>query len=298
MDIPVSQPAFADLGAIRLAYQTFGQARRPALLLIMGLGTQMVAWDEDFCRLLAGSGFFVIRFDNRDIGRSTHLADAPVPDLDELVRSLEAGQPVAVPYSLRDMAQDAAGLLDALDIPAAHVAGVSMGAMIGQEMAIHLPQKMLSLTSIMSSTGAPDLPPPTPEALAVLMEPFPTKREGYVKAFIEAYKVLSGPQYPMNVARARTWAEAHFRRGLNPNGVARQMAAITAAGDRTAALAHVKVPTLVLHGSVDPLLPPACGQATARAIPGARLEILDGMGHVIPEALWPRIVALIAGHLR
>lgn len=297
MDIPVSQPAVVDLGAIRLAYQTFGEACRPALLLIMGLGTQMVAWDEDFCRLLAGRGFFVIRFDNRDIGRSSHLQDAPVPDLDELARRQVTGQPAAIPYSLRDMAQDAAGLLDALDIPAAHVAGVSMGAMIGQEMAVHLPHKMLSLTSIMSSTGAPDLPPPTPEALAVLMEPFPVKREGYVEAFIKAYKVLSGPQYPMNVARARAWAEAHFRRGLNPNGVARQMAAIIAAGDRTAALAHVKVPTLVLHGSADPLLPPACGEATARAIPGARLEILDGMGHVIPEALWPRIAALIASHM-
>lgn len=298
MDISKSQPARADLGAVQLAYQTFGEARKPALLLIMGLGTQMVAWDDDFCRLLAAAGFFVIRFDNRDIGRSSHLQGAPVPDLDELTRRQASGQAVEVPYALLDMARDAVGLLAVLDVAAAHVAGVSMGAMIGQEMAINFPHKILSLTSIMSTTGAPDLPPPTPEALAVLMEPFPTKHEGYVKAFVKAYKVLSGPHFPMNEARAHAWAEAHYRRGLNPNGVARQMAAIIASGDRSAALRAVKVPTLVLHGSADPLLPLACGEATARAIPESRLEILEGMGHVIPEALWPRIVALIASQIR
>lgn len=291
-------PEYAQLGDLRIAYQCFGRRRHPALLLAMGLGTQMVAWDEAFCRLLADRRLCVIRFDNRDIGLSTHWVQGGRPDLDALAWAQASGQTVAAPYDLVDMARDTIGLMDALGIEQAHLAGVSMGAMIGQEMAIHWPQRMLTLTSIMSTTGDPALPPPKPEALEILMKPFPADREGYIDAFVAAFGTLSGTAHPTRDAMTRRWAAEHYDRGLNPDGITRQMAAIMASGDRTPRLQKMTVPTLVLHGSEDPLLPLEHGRATARAIPGARLEIIDGMGHAIPESLWGTIIDQVWGHLK
>ena len=281
---------YAQTGKLRIAYQRFGRPEHPALLLVMGLGTQMVAWDDAFCAQLARRGLCVIRFDNRDIGLSTHWSQGGRPDLEALMQAQFSGQTVTAPYTLIDMAGDTVGLMDALGIERAHLAGLSMGAMIGQELAVRWPERLLTLTSIMSSTGAADLPPPTPEALDVLFNPFPSDREGYIAAFIGAYRVLSGPVHPVDEAMTRRWAEAHFERGLNPDGISRQMAAIMASGDRTPRLRDIRRPVLVLHGDQDPLLPVAHGRATAAAIPGARLEIIEGMGHAIPAALWDAVI--------
>jgi pimeloyl-ACP methyl ester carboxylesterase len=284
------------VNGIDLAYHAFGWRTDPAFLLIMGLGTQMVAWDDAFCSQLMGRGYYVIRFDNRDVGLSGRPANAGVPDLAALEQRLTAGHLERPPYTLDDMATDGIGLLKGLGIQQAHVAGVSMGGMIAQVMASDFPQHVRSLTSIMSSTGRTDLPPPTPEALEVLLTPYPADREGYIESFVRTYRIISGPVYPINETRVRRWAQMHFENGLNPDGITRQLAAILYAGDRTEALRRITAPTLVLHGDADPLFSVTCAHATADAIPGARLEIIPGMGHVIPDALWDFVVDLMVAH--
>lgn len=293
----LTAPEFAPLGDLRIAYQAYGRRTDPALLLIMGLGTQMVAWDEAFCRLLADRRLYVIRFDNRDIGQSTHWVQGGRPDLDALMQAQATGQRVVAPYTLVDMGRDTVGLMDALGIHRAHLVGLSMGGMIGQEMALVWPQRMLTLTSIMSTTGDPGLPPPRPEALEVLLTPFPADREGYIDAFVAAYRTLSGAAHPVDEAMTRRWAAAHYDRGLNPDGITRQMAAIMSSGDRSPRLRNVAVPVLVLHGSEDPLVPLEHGRATANAIPGARLEVIEGMGHALPESLWETIIDHVCSHI-
>ncbi len=295
-DTPHNNLRFAEANGITIAYDTFGHEGDAPLLLIMGLGSQMVLWDEDFCRQLASKGYRVIRFDNRDIGLSTKFNRMTVPDLTAILEALQRGEDTWLPYTLEDMARDAVALLEVLGHGNAHIVGESMGGMIGQIMAVRYPERLRTLTTIMSSTGDPGLPSPKPEALEILYAPFPTDRHGYIDAFIRAFQVLSGPEMPIDKARARKWAEKSFERGLNPPGVARQYAAIVAAGDRTAELKTVSVPTLVVHGDADPLMLPECGRATAAAIPGAKLKIIKGMGHALPEAAWPQVIAAIADH--
>ena len=287
---------FARANGIDIAYQTFGDKDASPLILIMGLGSQMVLWDGEFCRKLAAGGYRVIRFDNRDIGLSTKLDWMQVPDTTAVAAALQRGEVPALPYTLEDMAADTAALLTALGYDKAHIVGESMGGMIGQIMAINPPERLLSLTSIMSSTGDPFLPPPSPEVLEILYTPFPTDHNGFVESFVRTFKVLSGAAMPLSEALARKWAEQSYKRGLNPAGVARQFAAIMAAGDRTEKLKSISIPTLVIHGDVDPLLPVECGLATATAIPGSRLKIIQEMGHALPEAVWPQIVAEITRH--
>jgi pimeloyl-ACP methyl ester carboxylesterase len=287
---------FARANGIDIAYQTFGDKDASPLILIMGLGSQMVLWDGEFCRQLAAGGYRVIRFDNRDIGLSTKLDWMQVPDTTAIAAALQRGEVPAVPYTLEDMAADTAELLTALGYDKAHIVGESMGGMIGQIMAINLPERLLSLTSIMSSTGNPFLPPPSPEVLEILYTPFPTDHDGFVESFVRTFKVLSGAAMPLSEALARKWAEQSYKRGLNPAGVARQFAAIMAAGDRTEKLKSISIPTLVIHGDVDPLLPVECGLATAAAISGSRLKIIQEMGHALPEAVWSQIVAEIIRH--
>ncbi len=295
-DIPQSDLKFAEANGVTIAYDTFGHEGDTPLLLIMGLGSQMILWDEDFCRQLASKGYRVIRFDNRDIGLSTTFNRMAVPDLTAVTETLLRGDVPWLPYTLDDMARDAVALLEALGHDSAHIVGESMGGMIGQIMAVHFPEHLRTLTTIMSSTGDPGLPPPKPEVLEILYAPFPTDRPGYVDAFVRAFQVLSGLDTPVDNARARKWAEKSFDRGLNPPGVTRQYAAILAAGDRTTELKTVSVPTLVVHGDQDPLMPLECGRATAAAISGARLEIIEGMGHALPVAVWPQVIAAIANH--
>ncbi|MGD2011311.1 MAG: alpha/beta hydrolase [Desulfobacterales bacterium] len=287
---------FARANGIDIAYQTFGDKDASPLILIMGLGSQMVLWDGEFCRQLAAGGYRVIRFDNRDIGLSTKLDWMQVPDTTAIAAALQRGEVPAVPYTLEDMAADTAELLTALGYDKAHIVGESMGGMIGQIMSINLPERLLSLTSIMSSTGNPFLPPPSPEVLEILYTPFPTDHDGFVESFVRTFKVLSGAAMPLSEALARKWAEQSYKRGLNPAGVARHFAAIMAAGDRTEKLKSISIPTLVIHGDVDPLLPVECGLATAAAIPGSRLKIIQEMGHALPETVWSQIVAEIIRH--
>ena len=289
---------FAPANGQRLCYETFGTPADPALLLIMGLGAQMILWDDAFCQTLAERGFHVIRFDNRDIGRSSRV-DKPVRiDLPALMLQAFQGKPIASPYKLADMAQDAAGVLDHLGVAAAHVVGASMGGMIAQEMAINLPARVLSLTSIMSSTGARGLPGPTPAAAAVLMAPPPDGREAYVETFCRSWRVLRGGSFPEDEARDPGRAARIWDRGLNPAGSARQLLAIFASGDRTPRLGGVRAPALVIHGAADPLVPLPAGQATASAIPGATLRVIQTMGHAIPLPVWPEVIAAITEHCR
>jgi pimeloyl-ACP methyl ester carboxylesterase len=295
-NVPHSDPTKAKVNGIEIVYDTFGEPSAPPLLLIMGLGEQMIAWDEVFCRELADRGYWVIRFDNRDIGLSTKIDEAGVPDTLALLQAQMQGEAIQAPYTLCDMADDAAGLLDALEIESSHVVGVSMGGMIAQEMAIHHPNRVRTLTSIMSSTGNPELPLPKPEAVSILVTSPPMDREGYLEYSIQIWRVLNGPHYPINEDLVTERANRFFDRGLNPAGTARQLAAILASGSRKEALQSVTAATLVIHGNADPLVPVEGGIDTAGSIPGAELLIIEGMGHDIPLAVAPQVIEAIVRH--
>jgi pimeloyl-ACP methyl ester carboxylesterase len=266
------------------------------MLLVMGLSGQMIAWDEEFCAALAGRGYWVIRFDNRDVGLSTRFDQAGVPDGLALMQAVARGEAVEAPYLLCDMAADATGLLDALEIESAHIVGVSMGGMITQEMAIHYPDRVRTITSIMSSTGGPDLPPPQPEAAAVLVARAPTDRGEYLDHSVQIWQVLNGPAIPLDEELAREKAGRAFDRGLSPEGTMRQLAAVLASGSRKESLKEVDIPTLVIHGDADPLVPVEAGIDTANAVPGAELLLIEGMGHSIPPPIAPRIIDAITCH--
>lgn len=298
-DIPHSKSATAVLDTgIELVYDTFGNSSEAPLLLIQGLSWQMVMWDEEFCEMLAQRGYFVIRFDNRDIGQSTHMDDAGIPSIARIIADLTAGKPVEVPYLLSDMAGDSFGLLDHLGISSVHLAGISMGGMIGQIMALKNPARVRSLTSMSSTTGAPDLPPPTLEALQVISTPPPTDREGFTASFLAMWRIMNGTTFPVDEGRVLRYAEVTFDRGVSLAGVARQIAAINASGSRREALKSLTVPMLVIHGSADPLLRVECGIDTANSVPGAKLKIIDGMGHALPVPVWQEIIDAIADHAR
>lgn len=298
-DILHGEPATAFLaGGIELVYDTFGNSSETPLLLIQGLSWQMVMWDEAFCSALAERGYFVIRFDNRDIGQSTHVDHAGMPSIVRLNADLAVGKPAEVPYLLSDMAGDAFGLLDHLGISSAHVVGLSMGGMIGQIMALQSPARVRSLTSISSTTGAPGLPPPTPEALQVLWTPPPADHEGFTASFLATWRILNGTTFPVDEERVLRYAEETFERGVDQAGVVRQIAAIYASGSRREALKSLTVPTLVIHGSADPLIRVECGIDTAKAVPGAKLKIIKGMGHALPVPVWGEIIAAIAEHAK
>jgi pimeloyl-ACP methyl ester carboxylesterase len=289
-------PQLARANGIDLCYEIFGDADAEPVLLIMGLGGQMVLWDDDFCRQLAACGFRVIRFDNRDIGKSSHLSGGKRLTPLELLKLRFLKIPVAAPYKIQDMAKDTVGLLDALGIKSAHLVGMSMGGMIAQEIAISFPQRVRSLTSIMSTTGNPKIPPPTREATAVLMAPPPTTRDEYLVRFAQTWKVLRVGSFPQDEALDRARAERTFERGLNPAGVGRQLRAILASGSRKERLHAVKAPTLVIHGTVDPLVHPMGGKDTAASIPGAKLLMIEGMGHALPIPMWPQVIDAIDKH--
>jgi pimeloyl-ACP methyl ester carboxylesterase len=283
---------------ITICYETFGDPGAPPILLIMGLGAQMIAFEEPFCAALAAKGFYVVRFDNRDIGRSGRFDLAGIPNVLAMMGNLALGRLPEAPYALTDMANDTVGLMDALHIPKAHVVGVSMGGMIGQTMAIHHGDRLRSLVSIMSSTGDRSLPQATPEAAAVLLTPAPLDRAAFIKHSVNVMKVLRGPHFPEDLAHDETRAARNFDRGINPPGVARQLAAVLVSGNRTAALKAVTTPTLVIHGDADPLVRIDAGRATAAAIPFATLQIMPNMGHSLPKALWPRLIDSITAHAR
>jgi pimeloyl-ACP methyl ester carboxylesterase len=276
----------AKVGDVELCYETFGEPGAPAVLLVMGLGTQMLGWHEDFCTELAGRGFYVIRYDNRDVGRSTSFDAAPAPAPRELltrrVRDLA--------YTLDDMADDGIGLLDALSIDAAHVVGASMGGMIAQEMAARHPSRVRSLVSIMSTTGNRWKGQPALRVYPYLLRRPVAGRAAYVERVMKLFRVVGSPGFPRDEAELRAMLELSFDRGSDPRGMARQLAAIVAAGDRTADVRRITAPTLVIHGTKDKMVRVSGGRATAAAIPGARMLLIPGMGHDLPRGAWPRIL--------
>ncbi|MGY1720820.1 alpha/beta fold hydrolase [Blastococcus sp. SYSU DS0552] len=283
----------ARVSDLELAYETFGETADPPVLLVMGLATQMIGWPDDFCRGLAEQGLFVIRFDNRDIGLSTHLDGAGAPD----VLAILGGDRSSVAYSLTDLAEDTVGLLDTLGLDSAHVVGASMGGMIAQLVAISHPDRVRSLTSIMSTTGDPAVGAPDEAAMGVLLAAPAGDREGAIQRVVDTYRVIGSPGFEFDEAAVRDRAGLSFDRAYDPAGVARQLAAILTTHDRTADLARVAVPTLVIHGEQDSLVNVSGGRATAAAVPGAELLVVDGMGHDLPREVWPqltdRITALI-----
>jgi pimeloyl-ACP methyl ester carboxylesterase len=270
---------------IDIEYDTFGDPASPPVLLIMGLGAQMTLWEPEFCQAVAERGYYVIRFDNRDIGLSTWLDDAGEIDLTDVVSGA-----VGAPYSMGDMAADAAGLLDALRIESAHIVGASMGGMIAQTFVIDFPNKTRTLTSIMSTTGDLAVGQPTPDALGALLGLAPTSREEAIESEIQSAKVIGSPGYPADEAHLRERAASDYDRSFHPAGMARQLAAIVSQPDRTSALRSVRVPTLVIHGAEDPLVDPSGGRATADAVPNAKLKMVPGMGHDLPPELNDEVV--------
>ncbi|MCS5635835.1 MAG: alpha/beta fold hydrolase [Myxococcota bacterium] len=281
---------------ITLEYESFGEAGARPLLLLRGLGTQMIQWDRTFCQQIADAGHRLVIFDNRDVGLSTHFHDARVPSMEELVNALAGGETPEVPYCVDDMAGDVVGLMDALGFESAHIAGISMGGMIVQQCAIRYPERVRSMTSIMSSTSEPGLPGPSPEAQAALTEAAPSEREAYIEYSVRTGRVFTGNGFPYDAEGRRELAGRVYDRAFDPPGIARQMAAVVASGSRAEGLAALTVPSLVVHGSSDPLIPLAAGLATADTIPGAEMVVIDGMGHDLPPGAWAPIVEALARH--
>ncbi len=285
---------FCDVGrGVTLCYESFGDPSDPPLVLIMGLGTQMVAWHEDFCGELAGQGLHVVRFDNRDIGRSTHMQGPPPTIRQLLVRSRHAAR-----YTLADMAQDTASLLDALELAPAHVVGASMGGMIAQTLAARHPACVRSLTSIMSSTGSLRSGQPALRVYSIFLRRAPREREAFIDHMERVFGVIGSPGLPRDPQELRALAAASWDRDHDPDGPGRQLAAIIAAGDRTPEVRRITAPTLVIHGAADRLVAPSGGRATARAIRGARMITVPAMGHDLPRAAWPQLIDAISEHAR
>jgi pimeloyl-ACP methyl ester carboxylesterase len=281
---------FAQVGDVELCYETFGDPDDTPMLLIMGLSTQMLGWSEDFCRELVSRGFFVIRYDNRDVGRSTHLNSVKPPTIGQILRR----RPRPVAYTLDDMADDAVGLLDHLGIESAHVVGASMGGMIAQTVAIRHPERVRSLASIMSNTGSRWSGQASPRIYPIFFKRPPRDREGYVEALIKLYGVIGSPGFEPDLDEVRDLLGRSHDRGVNAAGSLRQLGAIIASGNRSLKLRDIRVPTVVIHGKADKLVAPSGGRATAKAIPGAKLVLIPGMGHDLPRGAWPDIIGAIA----
>ncbi|PJI55828.1 alpha/beta hydrolase [Methylobacterium radiotolerans] len=281
---------------IILAYQSFGDEAAETILLIAGLGSQMIRWTDPFCRELGARGFRVVRFDNRDTGRSTHFTEHGAMDFATLASALTEGRRPDLAYTLDDMASDALGLLDALSIRHAHIVGRSMGGMIAQILASEHPSRVLSLTSIMSATGNPGMPSAEPAAMTMMMRPAPDPaldEAGFLDHGVAFARRIAGTAHPFDEEACRALLLEEVRRGRAPGGFGRQIAAVGLAGDRRARLAAITAPTLVIHGTEDPLFPPACGEDTAAAIPNAEMMLIPGMGHDLPPSLYQTIADAI-----
>ena len=289
----IGEERLAPVNGIEIAYQEIGEPDGEPMLLIMGLGTQMIHWDLGFCELLAEAGFRVIRFDNRDVGHSTSV-DSPPPGRAAMLLGLRHG----LAYTLEQMGGDTAGLIGHLGLDSAHVVGASQGGMIAQALAYSHPQRARSLGLIMTGAGKRIASVPRLRALGALLASPPRDREGYIERVVSTFRVIGSPAYPGDEERLRALAAEGYDRGHNPAGVARQLHAITAAGDRTRRLRSVRVPTVVIHGTRDPLVRPVAGRSLAAAIPGTRLEMIEGMGHDLPRELWPRIAGYLVENAR
>jgi pimeloyl-ACP methyl ester carboxylesterase len=282
----------APIGDLEICFERFGDPEDPALLLVMGLGTQMVGWPDGFCEALVARGFHVIRYDNRDIGRSTHLRQHRPPSLKQLLLRDKS----AAKYSLADMADDGVGLLEHLGIERAHVVGASMGGMIAQTMAARHPDRVLSLASIMSNTGHRWKGTPGLRVYPIFMRRPARGREAAIEATVATFRLIGSPGFPLDEDELRRTAQLSYERGYDPAGTGRQLAAILAAGDRTRELGSITAPTVVIHGTRDRMVRPSGGRATAAAIPGAQLVTIEGMGHDLPHGAWEQIVDAIAAN--
>jgi pimeloyl-ACP methyl ester carboxylesterase len=281
-----------------IEYDTFGHPKDDAILLIMGLATQMIAWPTDFCTALAERGHYVVRFDNRDVGLSTKLDEMKAPSLIRFLLNRHFGFPIRAPYTLEDMASDAVGVLNALGLSAAHVVGASMGGMIAQVLAASHRDRVKTLTSIMSSSGDPDLPRARREVRKQLTRrPKSTDRDELISHLVESFRVILSPGYPRTDDELEALVVESLDRGFYPEGVARQAAAVVADGSRVERLATIDTPTLVIHGKEDPLIPAVCGFSTALHIRGAKLELVDGMGHDLPPPLLAPLASMILHHI-
>lgn len=289
----VSEERIAPVNGIELCYQELGDPDGEPLLLVMGLGMQMIAWDDGFCELLADAGHRVIRFDNRDVGHSSK-AIGPVPTR----LAVFGGVPRCLAYTLEDMSDDAAGLLDHLGIDEAHIVGASMGGMIAQVLGYRHPGRVRSLGLIMTGPGKRHLALPRIRVLGALLADAPPERDAYADHIVRIFRLIGSPRYPMPEELVRELALRSYDRAHHPIGIVRQLHAINASGDRSGRLGSVRAPAVVVHGASDPLVRPISGRALARAIPGARLEMIDGMGHDLPPALWPRISDLLVDNAR
>ncbi len=284
---------------IQLEYETFGDPSSPALLLIAGIGGQMIGWDEEICQEWARRGLYVIRFDNRDVGLSTKMEEAGIPDLKAAMAARMRGEKINAPYTLDDMADDAVGLLMALKIDKAHLCGISMGGAIAQTISFRHPSRVKSMTQVYATTGNPELPQAQPEIMDLLLAPPPAEREAYVEYMLKLYKTIAGPGFPFDEAWHRKLAYRSYDRAFYPAGKARQFVAILAQGNRKPYLSSITAPTLIVHGADDPLVPVSGGIDSAEAIPGAELMIIKGMGHDMPHgSAWPLIIEAVTAHIR
>ena len=290
----------ARLQTLDIEYDAFGSPDKPALLLIMGLGVQMIGWDSGFCQNLADRGLYVIRFDNRDIGLSSKMGEDNAAEVADIVRKAIKGEAVVPPYTLEDMADDAAGLLEFLGIEKAYVCGASMGSGIAQILAARRPGLTAGLTLIYGSSGNPELPPPTPPALQYLVSPQPQERTANIEYGLGLYRAVSGRGHPFEEEWYRDFLTRSYDRCFFPLGVFRQLAAVLTQEDRRADLKTITAPTLVIHGQDDPLVPVECGRDTAASIPGAELMVVPGMGHDLPHGRgpWPDILEGMVSRIR
>jgi pimeloyl-ACP methyl ester carboxylesterase len=279
----------AATNGLELEYETFGNPGNPAVLLVIGFAQQLLAWDVGFCGQLADRGFYVIRFDNRDVGLSTKMTSLERPNIPAIL----GGDSSTVTYGIEDMAEDAAGLIAALGVGSAHVVGVSMGGMIAQTLAIRHPGRVKSLVSIMSTTGDPSVGQQTPEAFFMVTQRPPKERDEFIEHGLRVWQVLRSPGFPRDDARTRAQIAAAYDRSFYPEGAVRQFAAILTQRDRTTALRDLMVPVTVIHGADDPLINKSGGEATARAVPGATLIVVPGMGHDLPVPMWTKIIDAI-----
>jgi pimeloyl-ACP methyl ester carboxylesterase len=286
-------PQTVHANGIDICYETFGNDSAEPLLLIMGLGAQMIHWDDAFCEQLAAHGFRVVRFDNRDIGKSSHLTGGKRLTPLELLKLRFLRIPVAATYKLIDMAKDTVGLMDALGIKSAHLVGASMGGMIAQEVTLSFPERVRSLTSIMSTTGRRTVGFPNPKVYPMLLSSTGRTRDSYVARSLKGSKVIGSPAFPSDDVMARDRAYETYDRGWTASGVTRQMLAVLTQGDRTAALGELDLPALVIHGLNDPLVHKSGGKATADEIPGAEHLEIAGMAHDMPAQLYSTYIDAI-----
>lgn len=295
---PVTLAGNGRTDSIQTVYDVFGKAADPALVLIAGLGAQMIWWDAEFCAQLARKGYRVIRFDNRDAGLATTFDEAGVPDVFKLVETRLAGKvpEISLPYTIDDMVADIVGLFDFLELEEVHVVGASLGGVIAQRLAICYPERTETLTAIMTTSGAPNLPTSTPEALAVFLQAPAKSREAYIENAVIGWRVFYGSGYEFDEEEAQERAGRNYDRAYSPDGAGRQLAALLALEPLKPYLETLSVPTLVIHGDEDPVFPIECGRDIAVSVPNAKMLVMEGVGHALPNAIWPEIIDAISTH--